>query len=68
MGAKDKAEEYQKLSSNNYLELPFVKRLKKLRSEGLLRSYQLDYLQADGAISESDYGEISWGRYNEERK
>ncbi len=57
--AADKALLYAKLNSSNYLSLPFVQRLKELKGLRLLRSYHLEYLLADNAISVSDYNAVS---------
>lgn len=57
--AADKALLYDRLNSSNYLSLSFVQRLKELKYHGLLRSYHLEYLLADNAISVSDYNAVS---------
>lgn len=57
--AADKALLYGKLNSANYLSLSFIQRLKELKCHGLLRSYHLEYLLADNAISVSDYNTVS---------
>jgi 5-methylcytosine-specific restriction endonuclease McrA len=54
----DKGEHYQKLNVNNYMHISFVDRLLKLKKENLLRSYHLEYLLADKAISEDEYNKV----------
>ncbi|MCL1863428.1 MAG: HNH endonuclease [Defluviitaleaceae bacterium] len=56
-----KAKMYASIDVNNYLENTVFERLKKLREEGILTSYQLDYLFNNRAISEDEYeGIASW--------
>lgn len=55
---------YKKMDENNYLEKTIKDRLFKLKSEKLLKSYQLEYLLAERAITEEEYSKI--GAYNEE--
>ncbi len=50
---------YQALNQNNYLELTFLQRLLTLKEENLIRSYHLEYLLVDKAISEDEYNIVA---------
>lgn len=56
--AQDKRAKYASLSVNNYLHLGFTERLRTLKAQNLLRSYHLEYLMADGAITQAEYNRI----------
>lgn len=58
LSASEKADKYADLSENNYLRLDFVERLSQLKLQRRLRSYQLELLLADNAISQEDYDAI----------
>lgn len=49
---------YGRLSDNNYLHIQFTERLRNLKSEHLLRSYHLEYLLADKAITQEEYDAV----------
>lgn len=55
----NKSEYYQKLNNNNYLHLTFVNRLLLFKAEKLLRSYHLEYLLADKAITDEEYDNVA---------
>lgn len=55
----DKHLHYEKLNNNNYLHLRFVERLHILKESNLLRSYHLEYLLADNAITEDEYNSVA---------
>lgn len=57
--AEDKGEKYGELNGNNYLRLSFAERLRELRVQKLLRSYHLEFLLADRAISLDEYDHIA---------
>jgi hypothetical protein len=59
MSLGTKADQYGLLNKNNYLGLSFVDRLKSLKNQHLLRSYHLEYLLADNAITLDDYNTIA---------
>lgn len=59
LNLEDKKKQYDKLNSNNYFEISFVERLMELKGEKLLRSYHLEYLLADRAISQEEYNKIA---------
>lgn len=50
---------YNNLNKNNYFQINIVDRLKKLREEHILKSYHLEYLYADKAITEDEYNLIA---------
>lgn len=52
---EDKSGLYDSLSNNNYLHKTISERLIELKKEKQLRSYHLDFLLADHAISNADY-------------
>ncbi len=54
----DKPIVYQNLSQNSYRQLSIEDRLKSLFRSKLLRSYQLEFLLADKAITEEQYQNI----------
>lgn len=56
---EDKRTEYVNLSNNNYLHIHFVERLMQLKSQNLLKSYHLEYLLADNAISQNEYDRVA---------
>lgn len=56
---EDKGEKYEALNGNNYLRLSFAQRLRELRAQDLLRSYHLEFLLADRAISLDEYNHIA---------
>jgi hypothetical protein len=49
---------YRQISSNNYTHISIVQRLKDLFNAKKLRSYQLEFLMADNAITEDEYNQI----------
>jgi hypothetical protein len=49
---------YGQLSSNNYIHKTIVQRLQDLLNAKKLRSYHLEFLMADNAISEEEYNQI----------
>ena len=49
---------YEQLSANNNLHICFTERLRSLRAEHLLRSYHLEYLLADNAITQEEYDTV----------
>lgn len=55
----NKKEKYENLSNNNYLNIDFKERLRVLRAQNLLRSYHLEFLLADNAITLEDYENIA---------
>lgn len=54
-----KAELYRDLSAGNYLHLDIVRRLRSLKEERLIRSYHLEYLLVDRAITQEEYNAIA---------
>jgi hypothetical protein len=50
---------YSGLSDNNYLRIGFVERLRTLKEQMILRSYHLEYLLAENAITEEEYESIA---------
>lgn len=54
-----KGAHYHLLDDNNYLQLGITERLRELKSHNLLRSYHLEYLLADQAITEEEYNLIA---------
>lgn len=59
LSTEHKKEKYEKLSSNNYLHLLFTERLRELREQNLLRSYHLEFLLADNAITLDEYNAVA---------
>ncbi len=55
----EKAVLYRNLNQNNYLELTFVQRLITLKGENLIRSYHLEFLLVDNAITEDEYNTVA---------
>lgn len=55
----DKRGQYEELSNNNYMHLCFTERLKSLRLQNLLKSYHLEFLLADNAITLDEYNDIA---------
>ena len=49
---------YRDISSNNYLQMTLVDRLIQLKKDRKLKSYQLEFLLADKAISTDAYNQI----------
>lgn len=49
---------YRDIDRLNYLELDIPRRLRELRQQRLLRSYHLEYLLADNAITPQEYTDI----------
>ncbi|MFZ5354592.1 MAG: HNH endonuclease [Bacillota bacterium] len=58
MNVNDKQEYYTRLSANNYFNMNFIERLRELHSHRLLRSFQLEFLLADRAITQDEYDRI----------
>lgn len=56
---ESKREKYISLNSNNYLKLTFTQRLSRLKEERLLRSYHLEFLLADNAITLDEYNIVA---------
>ncbi len=50
---------YKQLNQNNYLHISFIERLCTLREQNLLRSYHLEYLLSENAITQDDYNYIA---------
>ena len=59
LGTGDKRGSYQDLSRNNYMNLSFFERLCELRAQNLLRSYHLEFLLADNAITLDEYNMVA---------
>ena len=55
----DKHGLYSALSGGNYLRRSFAERLRALCAQNLLRSYHLEFLLADGAITAVEYDSIA---------
>lgn len=55
----EKHAEYENLSNNNYLHITFVERLLELKAQNLLKSYHLEYLLTDNAITQDEYDQIA---------
>lgn len=55
----EKRETYMNLDNNNYFKKHFVDRLLELKKESLLRSYHLEYLFYDNAITQAEYDSIA---------
>ncbi len=56
---EEKHQAYSGLSDNNYLHISFVERLRTLKEQMILRSYHLEYLLAENAITEEEYESIA---------
>lgn len=52
---EEKQQTYLSLNDNNYLQISFVQRLRELREQMILRSYHLEYLLAENAITNEEY-------------
>lgn len=52
---EEKQQTYSNLNDNNYLQISFVQRLRELREQMILRSYHLEYLLAENAITNEEY-------------
>lgn len=59
LNTEEKGEKYEELSGNNYMHLCFTERLRELREQNLLRSYHLEFLLADNAISLDEYNTVA---------
>lgn len=59
LSTEDKQSRYEDLSENNYLHLCFTERLRELKAQNLLRSYHLEYLLVDNAITLEEYNSIA---------
>ncbi len=55
MSAADKKQPYAKMAHGSYLQQDFTQRLSTLKEQKLLRSYQMEYLLADNAVTEQEY-------------
>ena len=55
----DKQQTYADLSANNYMQISFVERLRNLKDAMILRSYHLEYLLAENAITIEEYESIA---------
>lgn len=55
----EKRAEYDNINNNNYLKMTFVERLRQLKTEMILRSYHLEYLLAENAITQDEYNTIA---------
>lgn len=54
----DKSNCYKYINEHNYLQQNIIQRLQELNEQHILRSYHLEYLLADKAISEKEYNEL----------
>lgn len=59
MSVADKEQPYAHMSRNNYLRQDFKERLRKLNGQKLLRSYHMEYLLTDHAITQAEYDDIT---------
>ena len=59
LNLSEKSEHYGLLNTNNYMQLSFMERLRSLKSDNLLRSYHLEYLLAEKAITSDEYESIA---------
>lgn len=59
LSTDDKREKYENLSNNNYMHLCFTERLRELKGQNLLRSYHLEFLLADNAITLDEYNSVA---------
>lgn len=55
----DKRQMYAELSTNNYMKISVVERLRNLKEAMILRSYHLEYLLAENAITLEEYESIA---------
>ncbi len=49
---------YNGLSINNYLDIKIIDRLKELKKGNILKSYQVEFLMCENAITEAEYNEL----------
>ena len=59
LSVNDKQAEYENISNNNYLHISLVERLRMLKDEMVLRSYHLEYLLTENAITQAEYNVIA---------
>lgn len=59
LGADEKQECYEELNRHNYFHLCLTERLQMLKAQRLLRSYHLEYLLVDHAISLDEYNSLA---------
>lgn len=59
MNLEIKGDQYKQLDEHNYLRLELTERLRQLKAQNLLRSYHLEYLLADKAITLEEYNSIA---------
>lgn len=59
LNLSEKSEHYGLLNTNNYMQISFIERLRSLKSDNLLRSYHLEYLLAEKAITSDEYESIA---------
>ncbi len=59
MSVKNKQIQYKQLSDNNYMNWCFTDRLQELKEKSLLRSYHLEFLLADNAITSDEYNAVA---------
>lgn len=59
LGLTGRQQAYADLSANNYMQLKFVQRLRTLKDTMILRSYHLEYLLAERAITLEEYESIA---------
>lgn len=58
MATAKKAEYYENFNKNNYIGKTIIERLKALKAEKQIKSYHLEYLLADNAITQKEYDAI----------
>ncbi len=59
LGAEAKEPEYRKINDGNYLSMTFLERLTELKSQYVLKSYHLEYLLAEKAVTEAEYDAVA---------
>ncbi len=59
LNMEERKGQYKALERNNYAHLKLTQRLQELREHNLLRSYHLEYLFAENAITEDEYNMIA---------
>jgi hypothetical protein len=59
LALEEKENQYGQLDRNNYLQISFIERLVSLRKDNLLRSYHLEYLLSEHAITTEEYNIIA---------
>lgn len=59
LNLSDKEDLYKFLNANNYMKISLIERLRSLKSDNLLRSYHLEYLLAEKAITSNEYDSIA---------